>query len=70
MGPDYLPAETGSEDDVGDMSEDDFFMAGSSSDDADADDEWTDKSPRYDSSVSALFCGLRMSWSYRMFQKT
>ncbi|XP_024398929.1 uncharacterized protein [Physcomitrium patens] len=38
--------ETGSEDDVGDMSEDDFFMAGSSSDDADADDEWTDKSPR------------------------
>jgi len=29
-----------------DMSEDDFFMAGSSGDDADADDEWTDKSPR------------------------
>ncbi|CAM6027485.1 unnamed protein product [Sphagnum balticum] len=37
--------ETGSEDEAVDMSEDDFFMAGSSSDDVDADDEWTDKSP-------------------------
>ncbi|KAF6170320.1 hypothetical protein GIB67_043010 [Kingdonia uniflora] len=39
--------ETGSEDDgVLDISEDDFFLAGSSSDEADADDEWTDKSAR------------------------
>ncbi|KAG6551652.1 hypothetical protein Mapa_006738 [Marchantia paleacea] len=38
--------ETGSEDEAMDLSEDDFFMAGSSSDDADADDELTDKSPR------------------------
>lgn len=30
-----------------DLSEDDFFLAGSSSDEADADDEWTDKSTRY-----------------------
>ncbi|XLS47799.1 hypothetical protein HN51_022157 [Arachis hypogaea] len=37
--------ETGSEDDgLLDLSEDDFFLAGSSSDEADADDEWTDKS--------------------------
>ncbi|KAJ7522335.1 hypothetical protein O6H91_18G007200 [Diphasiastrum complanatum] len=40
--------ETGSDDDEAmDLSESDFFMAGSSSDDADADDEWTDKSPRW-----------------------
>lgn len=40
--------ETGSEDDgLLDMSEDDFFLSGSSSDEADADDEWTDKSTRY-----------------------
>jgi hypothetical protein len=39
-------AETGSEDEAVDLSEDDFFMGGSSSDDVDADDEWTDKSPR------------------------
>ncbi|KAI6693348.1 hypothetical protein NL676_021058 [Syzygium grande] len=37
--------ETGSEDDgLLDLSEDDFFLAGSSSDEANADDEWTDKS--------------------------
>ncbi|KAK6914022.1 rRNA-processing protein Efg1 [Dillenia turbinata] len=37
--------ETASEDDgLLDMSEDDFFLGGSSSDEADADDEWTDKS--------------------------
>ncbi|GFZ08782.1 rRNA-processing EFG1-like protein [Actinidia rufa] len=36
--------ETGSEDDgLLDLSEDDFFLSGSSSDEADADDEWTDK---------------------------
>lgn len=29
------------------MSEDDFFLSGSSSDEAEADDEWTDKSTRY-----------------------
>ncbi|XP_073278429.1 uncharacterized protein [Primulina huaijiensis] len=39
--------ETGSEDDgLLDPSDDDFFLNGSSSDDADADDEWTDKSTR------------------------
>lgn len=38
-------AETGSEDDGHlDLTDDDFFLAGSSSDEADADDEWTDKS--------------------------
>ncbi|XP_057960221.1 rRNA-processing protein EFG1 isoform X2 [Malania oleifera] len=37
----------GSEDDgLLDLSEDDFFLSGSSSDEADADDEWTDKSAR------------------------
>ncbi|MCO5601699.1 hypothetical protein L7F22_055822 [Adiantum nelumboides] len=41
------PEETGSEDDgTLDVSEDEFFLAGSSSDDADADDEWTDMSSR------------------------
>lgn len=40
--------ETGSEDDgLLDLSEDDFFLAGSSSDEAEADDEWTDRSARY-----------------------
>lgn len=40
--------ETGSEDDgLLDPSDDDFFLNESSSDDADADDEWTDKSTRY-----------------------
>jgi len=40
-------AETGSEDDgLLDLSDDDFFLAGSSSDEADADDELTDKSTR------------------------
>jgi hypothetical protein len=40
--------ETGSEDDgLLDLSEDDFFLAETSSDEADADDEWTDKSTRY-----------------------
>ncbi|XP_039043979.1 rRNA-processing protein EFG1-like isoform X2 [Hibiscus syriacus] len=39
--------ETGSEDDgLLDLS-DDFFLKGSSSDEVDADDEWTDKSTRY-----------------------
>ncbi|XP_076895246.1 uncharacterized protein LOC143547801 [Bidens hawaiensis] len=38
--------ETGSDDDGLDLSEDDFFLSGSSSDEADADDEWTDKSAR------------------------
>ncbi|MBA0628953.1 hypothetical protein Godav_023582 [Gossypium davidsonii] len=40
--------ETGSEDDgLLDLSDDDFFLTGTSSDEADADDEWTDKSTRY-----------------------
>lgn len=40
--------ETGSEDDgLLDLSDDDFFVNGSSSDEADADDEWTDKSTKY-----------------------
>ncbi|CAN6439533.1 unnamed protein product [Victoria cruziana] len=39
--------ETGSDDDgLLDISEDDFFLSGSSSDEADADDEWTDISTR------------------------
>ncbi|CAA7015351.1 unnamed protein product [Microthlaspi erraticum] len=39
--------ETGSEDDgLLDLSDDDFFANGSSSDEADADDEWTDKSTK------------------------
>lgn len=39
--------ETGSDDDGNmDISEDEFFLAGSSSDDVNADDEWTDKSTR------------------------
>jgi hypothetical protein len=43
-----LLTETGSEDDgLLDLSEDDFFLTGTSSDEADADDEWTDKSTRY-----------------------
>lgn len=38
--------ETASDDDALDVSEDDFFLSGSSSDEAEADDEWTDKSTR------------------------
>lgn len=50
-----LSTETGSEDDgLLDLSEDDFFLSGSSSDEADADDEWTDKSTRY---LSLSFSG-------------
>ncbi|PIA31528.1 hypothetical protein AQUCO_04900082v1 [Aquilegia coerulea] len=46
--------ETGSEDDgLLDMSDDDFFLAGSSSDEADADDEWTDKSAREQASSAS-----------------
>lgn len=46
--------ETGSEDDgLLDMSEDDFFLSGSSSDEADADDEWTDKSTREQASSAS-----------------
>ncbi|TKY51938.1 rRNA-processing protein efg1 [Spatholobus suberectus] len=46
--------ETGSEDDgLLDMSDDDFFLAGSSSDEADADDEWTDKSTREQASSAS-----------------
>ncbi|KAJ1398908.1 rRNA-processing protein Efg1 [Sesbania bispinosa] len=46
--------ETGSEDDgLLDLSDDDFFLAGSSSDEADADDEWTDKSTREQASSAS-----------------
>ncbi|KAF1880203.1 hypothetical protein Lal_00022332 [Lupinus albus] len=46
--------ETGSEDDGHlDLSEDDFFVGGSSSDEADADDEWTDKSTREQASSAS-----------------
>lgn len=46
--------ETGSEDDgLLDLSEDDFFLNGSSSDEADADDEWTDKSTREQASSAS-----------------
>ena len=43
----FALTETGSEDDgATEMSEDDFFLAGSE-DNADADDEWTDKTSRH-----------------------
>jgi len=46
--------ETGSEDDgLLDLSEDDFFLAGSSSDEAEADDEWTDRSAREQASSAS-----------------
>ncbi|KAK6161469.1 hypothetical protein DH2020_004850 [Rehmannia glutinosa] len=46
--------ETGSEDDgLLDQSDDDFFLHGSSSDEADADDEWTDKSAREQASSAS-----------------
>ncbi|KAK4258071.1 hypothetical protein QN277_007575 [Acacia crassicarpa] len=46
--------ETGSEDDgLLDLSEDDFFLGGSSSDEAEADDEWTDKSTREQASSAS-----------------
>ncbi|KAI3814314.1 hypothetical protein L1987_19065 [Smallanthus sonchifolius] len=45
--------ETGSDDDGLDLSEDDFFLSGSSSDEADADDEWTDKSAREQASSAS-----------------
>ncbi|CAA2980709.1 rRNA-processing EFG1-like isoform X2 [Olea europaea subsp. europaea] len=46
--------ETGSEDDgLLELSDDDFFLNGSSSDDAEADDEWTDKSTREQASSAS-----------------
>jgi hypothetical protein len=44
--------ETASDDDTLDVSDDDFFVSGSSSDE-EADDEWTDKSAKYDSQTTA-----------------
>ncbi|KAK8940366.1 hypothetical protein KSP40_PGU019159 [Platanthera guangdongensis] len=38
--------ETGSDDDMPNMNDDDFFSSGNSSDEVEADDEWTDKSTR------------------------
>ncbi|GLT78660.1 hypothetical protein SLA2020_501880 [Shorea laevis] len=54
--------ETGSEDDgLLDMSDDDFFLSGSSSDEADADDEWTDKSTREQASSASGIAASGMS---------
>lgn len=54
--------ETGSEDDgLLDLSEDDFFLAGTSSDEADADDEWTDKSLREQASSTSGIAASGMS---------
>lgn len=62
-----LLSETGSEDDgLLDLSDDDFFVSGSSSDEADADDEWTDKSTRLDTLVSRI-CSLLIVASYRNY---
>lgn len=55
-----VSTETGSEDDgLLDLSDDDFFHTGSSSDDANADDEWTDRSTRY---ISLICCRGCTSW--------
>jgi hypothetical protein len=59
--------ETASDDDAMDVSEDDFFMSGSSSDE-EADDEWTDKSAKYDPQITALrhcTCFLMFTLLYR-----
>ncbi|GLT99487.1 hypothetical protein SLE2022_169240 [Rubroshorea leprosula] len=54
--------ETGSEDDgLLDMSDDDFFLSGTSSDEADADDEWTDKSTREQASSASGIAASGMS---------
>ncbi|XP_023540715.1 vitellogenin-2-like isoform X4 [Cucurbita pepo subsp. pepo] len=61
--------ETGSEDDgLLDMSEDDFFVSGSSSDEADADDEWTDKSAREHASSTSGKAASGMSSDERNHQ--
>ncbi|XP_022974417.1 rRNA-processing protein EFG1 isoform X2 [Cucurbita maxima] len=62
--------ETGSEDDgLLDMSEDDFFVSGSSSDEADADDEWTDKSAREHASSTSGKAASGMSSDERNHQQ-
>ncbi|XP_022974416.1 rRNA-processing protein EFG1 isoform X1 [Cucurbita maxima] len=62
--------ETGSEDDgLLDMSEDDFFVSGSSSDEADADDEWTDKSAREHASSTSGKAASGMSSDERNHQR-
>lgn len=54
-----------------DMSEDDFFMAGSSGDDADADDEWTDRYDHFGSALCSNFlsssCASKTSGPYKQF---
>uniref|UniRef100_M8C0A8 rRNA-processing protein EFG1 n=1 Tax=Aegilops tauschii TaxID=37682 RepID=M8C0A8_AEGTA len=50
--------ETASDDDTLDVSEDDFFMSGSSSDE-EADDELTDKSTKYDSQLLGIVLAIR-----------
>uniref|UniRef100_A0A9I9CP33 rRNA-processing protein EFG1 n=1 Tax=Cucumis melo TaxID=3656 RepID=A0A9I9CP33_CUCME len=62
--------ETGSEDDgLLDMSEDDFFLCGSSSDEADADDEWTDKSTREQASSTSGKAASGMSSDEKNHQR-
>ncbi|XP_052190972.1 rRNA-processing protein EFG1 isoform X1 [Diospyros lotus] len=62
--------ETGSEDDgLLDLSEDDFFLIGSSSDEADADDEWTDKSTREQASSASGKAASGMSSDERNQQR-
>lgn len=56
-------AETASDDDALDVSEDDFFLSGSSSDEAEADDEWTDKSTRYVFCIWNKQFQIYVSWS-------
>ncbi|GMH19977.1 hypothetical protein Nepgr_021818 [Nepenthes gracilis] len=58
--------ETGSEDDgLLDLSDDDFFVAGTSSDEADADDELTDKSAREQASSTSGKAASGMSGDER-----
>jgi hypothetical protein len=62
--------ETASDDDTLDVSDDDFFMSGSSSDE-EADDEWTDKSAKYDSQTTALgHCSCNMLLCYHLFMRS
>lgn len=59
--------ETGSDDDGNiDVSEDDFFMEESSSDE-DADDEWTDKSARYNEHALIIMHNLCRKIPFDLF---
>lgn len=59
----HHPTETASDDDTLDVSEDDFFMSGSSSDE-EADDELTDKSTKYDSQLLGIVLAIRLPVVY------